>query len=260
MHHGGKAGSQRSGESSLHAGSRVAFFGGSFDPPHLGHLAVARAARAAFALDTVLFAPVGKQPLKPEGPAASFEDRLAMTRLAIAGEPGFELSLLDTPRTVAGSEPRPNYSIDTLAGLKSSLGPGCALFCLMGADSFLGLRRWHRAAEIPFVAPLIVASRPGQPSEGLMDALPPGLTLEPSLQRSQTESGVEVRIFALVNAAGERAPFYVLPGLDVEISASEIRKGIRGQIQTAPGSAANGRELVPAAVRGYIAQHNLYRD
>ena len=67
-------------------GRRVAFFGGSFDPPHLGHLAVAWAAQAALGLDTVLFAPVGAQPLKPLGSSASYEDRLALTRLAIAGD------------------------------------------------------------------------------------------------------------------------------------------------------------------------------
>ena len=78
---------------------RVAFFGGSFDPPHLGHLAIARAARDAFHLNVVLFAPVGAQPLKPEGAAAGFEDRLAMTRLAIKGEPGFAVSLADAPKT-----------------------------------------------------------------------------------------------------------------------------------------------------------------
>src|SRR5947209_15565723 len=78
-------------------GGRVAFFGGSFDPPHLGHLAVASAARDALRLDRVLFAPVGAQPLKPAGSTAAFADRLAMTELAIAGEPGFEISLADAP-------------------------------------------------------------------------------------------------------------------------------------------------------------------
>ena len=136
------------------SGLRIAFFGGSFDPPHLGHLAVARAARAAFALDTVLFAPVGMQPLKMEGSAASFEDRLAMTRLAIANEPGFEVSLADAPRAADGRPSTPNYSIETLKSLRSSLPPGATLFCLMGADSFFTLRHWLRAAEIPFVAPL----------------------------------------------------------------------------------------------------------
>src|SRR5215469_14916173 len=79
------------------SGARIAFFGGSFDPPHLGHLAIARAARDALQLDRVLFAPVGAQPLKPKGSTASFEDRLAMTELAIAGERGFEVSLADAP-------------------------------------------------------------------------------------------------------------------------------------------------------------------
>jgi len=225
---------------------------------------VARAARTAFALDTVLFAPVGKQPLKPEGLAASFEGRVAMTRLAIAGEPGFEVSLADAPRPAGDRksppEATPNYTIDTLESLRNSIPPDGTLFCLMGADSFLGLRRWHRAEELPFVAPLIVASRPGQPlpdlEADLMAALPQGLALEPSLEGSQSESGMEVRAFVLMNPAGDRAPFYVLPSLHVEISASEIR----AQIHAASGSPAAGRYLVPQAVREYIAQHGLYRS
>ena len=244
-------------------GTRVAFFGGSFDPPHNGHLAVARAARAAFALDTVLFAPVGMQPLKPEGPVASFEDRLAMTRLAIAGEPGFQVTLADAPKSSdreSAPSYTPNYTIDTLERLRASLSPDCALFCLMGADSFFALRRWHRAAELPFVAPLIVASRPGQPLQDLevdlKTALPECLALELGQERSPNESGVEVRTFVLVNQAGARTPFYVLPGLHVEISASEIR----AQIHAASGSPAAGRDLVPPAVREYIAQHGLYRS
>src|ERR1700723_1724503 len=94
-------------------GRRIAFFGGSFDPPHLGHLAVARAARDAFHLDTVLFAPVGAQPLKPEGSAASFNDRLAMTRLAIAGEPGFAVSLVDGPKSSGPGDALPQHKIHT---------------------------------------------------------------------------------------------------------------------------------------------------
>jgi nicotinate-nucleotide adenylyltransferase len=268
MNQPGKSGAAQKGEPPQRSGSRVAFFGGSFDPPHNGHLAVARAARAAFALDAVLFAPVGMQPLKPEGSSASFEDRLAMTRLAIAGEPGFEVSLADAPtpapkpaddRTSA-PEITPNYTIDTLERLRTSLPPDCALFCLMGADAFFALRRWHRAADLPFVAPLIVASRPGQPLQDLKadleTALPAGLSLEPALAGNQSESGVEVRTFVLMNQTGDRVPFYVLPGLHVEISASEIR----AQIQAASGSLVAGRDLVPQAVREYIAQHGLYRS
>jgi nicotinate-nucleotide adenylyltransferase len=261
MNQPAKAEAAQKGESPRGGGWRVAFFGGSFDPPHLGHLAVARAARAAFALDAVLFAPVGMQPLKPEGPAASFEDRLAMTRLAIAGEPGFEISLADAPKSPDAPRPAddrqsaPNYTINTLESLRHSLAPESVLFCLMGADAFFGLRHWHRAAEIPFVAPLIVASRPGQPLEGLKQALPPGLAVEAAPEGDRSQAGVEVRAFVLVNQAGSRTPLYVLPGLHVEISASEIR----AQMHAAPGSLAAGRNLLPNAVREYIAQHGLYR-
>jgi nicotinate-nucleotide adenylyltransferase len=250
-------------------GHRIAFFGGSFDPPHLGHLAVARAARDAFHLDTVLFAPVGAQPLKPEGSAASFDDRVAMTRLAIAGEPGFAVSLVDGPKYSGAGDALPNYTIDTLNALRAEFGSNCVLYCLVGADSFFGLPQWHRAAEIPYAAALIVASRPGESLAGLQAALPPGLALEPApagdrneskpsefspIESGPGESRIEVRAFNLINPAGQRTPFYLLPGLDVEISGTEIRTQIRnssrGEITT--------RSLLPATVRDYIVQHGLY--
>jgi nicotinate-nucleotide adenylyltransferase len=236
-------------------GHRVAFFGGSFDPPHLGHLAVARAARAALGLDTVLFAPVGAQPLKPHGSTAGFEDRLAMTRLAIAGEPGFAVSLADAPKPSGA----PNFTIETLLGLRAELPPGGTLFCLMGADSFFGLRLWHRAAEIPFVAPLIVASRPGQPLDDLKAGLPDGLTMESLPETGRPECGVDVRAYTLLNRMGDRAPFYLLPGLHVEISASQIRDQIRGWADAAPGTPAAENALLPSAVSDYIRARGLYR-
>lgn len=236
-------------------GSRVAYFGGSFDPPHLGHLAVARAAREALALDTVLFAPVGAQPLKPQGSTASFEDRVAMTRLAIEHEPRFALSLADAP-TPTGE---PNYTLETLEQLRAELLAGCTLYCLMGADSLFGLRHWHRAAEIPFAAPLIVASRPGQPLSDLRAALPAGLTLEPAPAPELPASGIEVCSYRLANPAGQSAPFYLLPGLDVEISASEIRAQISTQLRASAAEESTGRNLLPQAVADYVRSHSLYR-
>jgi nicotinate-nucleotide adenylyltransferase len=238
-------------------GKRVAFFGGSFDPPHLGHVAVARAARRALELDTVLFAPVGTQPLKIQGggiqgggrsATASYEDRLAMTRLAIAGEPGFAISEADKP-TASGI---PNYTLETLKELRREM-PGSTLFFLMGADSFLGLRQWHRAAEIPFAAALVVASRPGQKLEDVKTALPSGLTMEAVQDGVSVRGGVEVRAFAVRNEAGASAELFVLPGLDVRVSASEIRK----RLQAARGEAAM-REWLPEAVAGYVRAHGLY--
>jgi nicotinate-nucleotide adenylyltransferase len=243
-------------------GSRIAFFGGSFDPPHLGHLAVARAAQAALGLDTVLFAPVGAQPLKPLGSTAEFAHRLAMTRLAIAGEPGFAISLADAPKPSG----EPNYTLETLLGLRAELPPEGALFCLMGADSFAGLRRWHRAAEIPFVAPLIVASRPGEELDDLEAWLPSGMSIEAAPGPDRTGQEIEIRWYRLRNQAGESAPFYLLPGLEIEISASEIRDQVRNRdqarIQEQAPAAAEGpapeRELLPAPVSDYIRDHGLY--
>jgi nicotinate-nucleotide adenylyltransferase len=233
----------------IRAGARLAYFGGSFDPPHLGHLAVARAARQALRLDVVLFAPVGTQPLKAQSSTAGFDDRVAMTRLAIADQPGMSLSLADAP-TPTGA---PNYSIDTLTRLRAELPAQCTLYFLMGADSFLSLRRWHRAAEIPFVAPLIVASRPGQRLDDLRAALPEGLTMEPAPDAKINASSIEVRCYSIANAAGARAPFYLLPDLDVEISASDIREHLR-----AGAGEPFARKLLADAVAAYVRTHQLY--
>jgi len=247
-------GAGQAAESAANAGGRrVAFFGGSFDPPHLGHLAVARAALAGLDLDAVLFAPVGAQPLKSKGATASFEDRLAMTRLAIAGEPGFEITLADAP----GSGGKPNYSIETIVRLSRELGPLCRIYFLMGADSFLSLKNWRRAAEIPFRAPLIVASRPGQRLERVKAALPAGLTIEAAPERDRTGQ-VEVRAYEVRSESGARAEFYLLPGLDCEISATEIRASVRMRRED-PLKAAQERRLMPEAVEEYLQRHGLYR-
>ena len=240
-------------------GPRIAFFGGSFDPPHCGHLAVARAAQTALDLDTVLFAPVGAQPLKPQGSTASFEDRVAMTRLAIANEPRFALSLADAPKQDVVSTFTPNYTMDTLLALKKELAPHSELFCLLGADSFLALQHWHRGAEIPFFAPLIVASRPGQNLADLAAALPVGLSLEPCFSSPVNPAAVEVRTCTLRHAAsGASVPFHLLPGLHIDISATAIREEVHSEVARIPAGEGHHSDL-PDAVFDYIAAHSLYR-
>ena len=230
--------------------TRIAFFGGSFDPPHNGHLAVARAAREALHLDMVLFAPVGAQPLKPNGPAASFEDRCAMTRLAIAGECGFALSLLDAPQP----DGAPNYTLDTLHKLRAEK-PGAQLFLLLGADSFAMLRNWHGAAEIPFAASLVVASRPvsqsAQNTDNLAEYLPPSLKMAPAA--SSASSAHDLHAYTLTDAAGRSAEFYLMPGLDVPISATGIRAQLHGD------SVAECPDCLPPAVADYIRERSLYQ-
>ena len=135
---------------------RVALFGGSFDPPHHGHLAIATAAADALRLDSVLFAPVGRQPLKLDGTVTSFEDRLAMVKLACLEDPRFMVSEIDAPR----ADGLPNYTVDTLSELARRM-PGAKLFNLVGADSFLSLPKWHEAQRLLELAEWIVVSRPG---------------------------------------------------------------------------------------------------
>lgn len=229
---------------------RIAFFGGSFDPPHNGHLAAARSALRALCLNRVLFAPVGAQPLKPGGATASFEDRVAMTRLAIASEPAFELSLLDAPRP--GGEP--NYTLDSLKALHAQF-PHAQLFLILGADSFAQLRNWRGAADIPFTASLIIASRPGQFLDDLSLFLPASITVReaPAENDICATTGIELRTYTLTSAAGQSAAFYLLPSLDVPISASEIRNHSRSRVDEDPSG------LLPEAVAAYIREHNLYR-
>jgi nicotinate-nucleotide adenylyltransferase len=233
---------------------RIAFFGGTFDPPHLGHVGIARAAQAALQLDTVLFAPVGIQPLKPLGSSASFEDRIAMTELAIQGLPNFAISFADAPNPSG----EPNYTIDTLHRLQAQFS-SAQLFTLMGADSLHSLSRWYRGAEIPFLAPLIVASRPGQALEDLTAVLPEGLTLsriENGEDRSPPETaGSRLSVFMLRDSSAAVTPLYLLRGLEIEISASDIRR----QVSAALDRLCAGHELLPDAVCNYIAAHGLYR-
>jgi nicotinate-nucleotide adenylyltransferase len=226
---------------------RIAFFGGSFDPPHLGHLAIAEAARQTLSLDRILFAPVGLQPLKSQGSSASFEDRVAMTRLAIQYHPSFELSLADAP--IPGN-PEPNYTIDTLAQLHKFLPADTELFLLLGADALRTLHHWRRAAEIPFAANLIIASRPEAPSA--LSSLTNPVELMPIGVHIAPFSGSSGR-YRLSNAAGAVSELTVLPGLDYDISATELRR----QIHAGPDSTA--ASLLPPGVLDYIRSHNLYR-
>jgi len=135
---------------------RVALFGGSFDPPHHGHLAIAKAAADAFRLDTVLFAPAARQPMKLDDTVTSFEDRLAMVKLACGEDARFTVSEIDEPR----ADGTPNYTVETLSELALKM-PEATLFNLVGADSFLDLPKWREPERLLELAEWIVVSRPG---------------------------------------------------------------------------------------------------
>ena len=133
----------------------IGVFGGTFDPPHVGHLILADEARAALGLERVLWVVTGVPPHKPRPPQAPLEGRLEMVAAAIAGEDGFEISRADVDR------PPPHYALGTLTWLRERW-PGRDFAYLMGSDSLADLPRWHRPAEfLAACAALGVMVRPG---------------------------------------------------------------------------------------------------
>jgi len=146
---------------------RLGILGGTFDPPHNGHLLVARAAHTTLALDRVLFAPAGVQPLKQGRLLTPPEARAEMVALAIADFPGFELSRIDLDR------PGPHYTVDLLR-IASGLFPGADTWFIMGNDSLSDLLRWRDPRGILEQARLAVVRRPGASPDwdALESALP----------------------------------------------------------------------------------------
>ncbi len=148
---------------------RLGILGGTFDPPHFGHLHMAEAARTQLALDTVLFAPVGVQPLKPEERSTAPEHRARMVELAITHHRHFALSRADLDR------PGPHYTVDLLAIIQRQY-PDAALWFIMGEDSLSDLLRWRDPARIIQLARLAVLRRPGyEPDWSTLDRALPDL-------------------------------------------------------------------------------------
>ncbi|MBT9332236.1 nicotinate (nicotinamide) nucleotide adenylyltransferase [Paracidobacterium acidisoli] len=231
----------------------IALFGGTFDPPHCGHLALARLALARLPLDRVLLAPVGLQPLKRDNASAGFDDRAAMVRLAIAGDPQLELSLIDAPRL----DGQPNYTIDTLSALRRTLSPQDHLYCLMGADSFLTIAKWRRSAELLSACDFIVGARPGFDLSRIAAALPEAISVGVADSGEAGPSGNRrdnSLVLSLSRGTGRRTHLYLLPDLAEDVSATEIRAAIGGD-----GDHPRQTVLAPA-VLDYIHAHSLYQN
>jgi len=149
--------------------TRIGILGGTFDPPHFGHLAMAEAALSQLKLDQVLFAPVGVQPLKQDQPASAPEHRARMIELAITDQPHYALSRADLDR------PGPHYTVDLLAIIQQQF-PDAALWFILGEDSLSDLLRWRDPARLIQLARLAVLRRPGcQPNWPALDRELPDL-------------------------------------------------------------------------------------
>lgn len=149
---------------------RIALFGGTFDPPHLGHLVIAETVREALRLDRVEFVPAPDPPHKANVARSPFADRLAMVELAIAGTPGFLLNRSESLRQ------GPSFTVDTLR-LRRVERPDEALWFLIGADSLLDLPNWRDPGSIIRLARLAVAGRPDSPLDiNRVERALPGVT------------------------------------------------------------------------------------
>ena len=164
---------------------RTGVFGGSFDPIHVGHLAIALAAIETVPLDEVVFVPARRSPLKERAPVASEADRYEMLLRAIRDEPRFRVSRAELDR-----EP-PSYTVDTLVALKER----GELFLILGSDALADLERWREPDRIRALATLLVARRPGAPdvTAGARTFDAPALDISSRELRARAARGLSLR-------------------------------------------------------------------
>jgi nicotinate-nucleotide adenylyltransferase len=145
---------------------RLALFGGTFDPVHNGHLAIARQAAESLALDRVLFVPAARPPHKAGVTWAPYEDRVRMAEIACCGEARFEVSRLEE-NTVR------SYSIDTIEKVRAVIAPDAELYFIIGADAFAEITTWRRWEDVVRSVRFVVVSRPGHRYD-----VPPGVKVD----------------------------------------------------------------------------------
>ena len=168
--------------------------GGTFDPIHIAHLAIAEEVRVRLALDRVLFVPARVSPLKVGNTHATGDDRYRMVELAIVDNAGFQASRLELDRS------GPSYTVDTLASLRKAYGDEAALYFIMGMDALEALPYWRHPDQIVRLARLVVIARPGYEADWVaLERAIPGL-------REATE---------------------VIDTLRLDISSSELRERVR---------------------------------
>lgn len=231
----------------------IGLFGGTFDPIHRGHIALAQAAREQFQLARIYFVPTGLNPQKQNQPRTAFAHRYAMVALATASEKPFWPSLLeardeDSANEQTGKSRRgaatANYSIDTIRRLKQQLRKSDRVFFLIGIDAFRDIATWHKAEDLFEECEFIVASRPGYSLADVANALPEKLR----------PAATVIKPFAKHPAKGE----LVLKGVTVRlldsvhhaISATAVREAVAAEKPVG--------KLLDPAVAEYIRKTGLY--
>ncbi|MCA1630794.1 MAG: nicotinate-nucleotide adenylyltransferase [Acidobacteria bacterium] len=218
---------------------RIAIYGGTFDPVHDGHLAVARSLVELLALDCLMFVPAHTAPHKRSAPPTSPWHRHAMLALATQGEERFRVSSVEL------EAPERPYSVDTVARLREEFH-GARLFFVMGADSWAEITTWREWERLLEMCDHVVVTRPGY-----------------ELSFEHVPVKIRARVVDLRGSAGGRAPRAVAEGeppkiflsdaVSEDVSATEVRRGV------ARGENLDGLR-VPRAVADYINKYGLYRD
>jgi nicotinate-nucleotide adenylyltransferase len=227
---------------------RIAIFGGSFDPIHAGHLAVARTADRRFNFDEIHFLPASRPPHKLKQHLAPFPHRFAMVALACAEHPHFVPSLAEAGDDFSGTQL--HYSVDTVRYFRHAYNsPGDQVFFIVGADAFLDIPMWKEYETLLGLCDFVIANRPGIRLEALRLVIPPDLqpmpdrTGDKELDTIAHGSPVVARLF--------KTTVFLLENVASETSATEIRRKAK------KGQSIHG--LVSARVEEYILKQGLYR-
>jgi nicotinate-nucleotide adenylyltransferase len=205
---------------------RVGVFGGTFDPPHVGHLLVSTDAMERLALDRLVLVPAATQPLKAGDISATADARLAMTRLLVGDDPRFEVDPIEIERGGL------SYMVDTLEAL-AERWPGAELYLLAGADVLGTFHRWRDPERVRSLATLAVLTRDGAAVGAASTAGPP---IGPPIGAPNGLPG---------------GPPVFVPSRRVDVSSTEIRARLRA------GKSIRG--FVPEAVADFIRSAGLYR-
>lgn len=230
----------------------VGFFGGSFDPIHRGHMALAKTAAERFGLRQVLFVPANVPPHKQKQPVTAFVHRYAMVTLATEDDKLFVPSLLEAPpelhsaRPAKGAAPAPpNYTLDTVRRLKQTLKKADRLFLLIGIDAFRDIAKWHEAKALLAECEFVVASRPGFSLRDVAEALPEGVRPPAAVTKPfQKQAATGDLVLPGVT-------LHLLEGIHQNVSATEIR-----------AAAAQGKPLgrwLDPRIAEYVRKVGLYR-
>ena len=197
---------------------KIGILGGTFDPIHLGHLAVAAETCRCLKLDRLVFLPAGQPYFKQLNTITPAEQRLLMLDLAISGEPAYSISKLEIERQ------GPSYAVDSVSRMKEDLAADDELFFIMGWDSLMSLPLWYEASRLIQLCKIVASPRPGFPKPDIsqIEAKLPGIT-----QRS-----------------------IVLERPLIDISSTEIRRRVAQGLSI--------HDMVPAEVEKYIIKNGLY--